>query len=142
MENMRTIYPYTILKNEVLQDVSLWTQTEKLSLCSNFLKYKSMHNKTTEIKFRCTPIEKIIIQEKAKASGKALSEYCRQQAIRGEVKATPQLTEMQQGFFRTLKQHNMNFALLSNYIKHRDTQLYNAIWEHLTLSKDLYKYFF
>lgn len=94
------------------------------------------------LKFRCTEGEKKIIRRQAAASGKNLSEYCRGQALHGKIYATRRLTPEERQYFITLKNQNLGFARISNYIKNRDPELHRAVWEFLGQSKALYNRFF
>lgn len=84
-------------------------------------------NKSTLIRFRCTPDERQRIEKMAADSGRCLSDYCREQAIKGEIKAIRKLSTREQEFFQALKTHNINFARLSNMVKYKDPTLYAAI---------------
>ncbi len=91
------------------------------------------------IKFRCSGGEKTIIRRQAAASGKKLSEYCRGQALHGKIFATRRLTPEERQY---LKDQNLGFARISNFLKHRDPELYRAVWEFLAQAKTLYNRFF
>lgn len=94
------------------------------------------------IKFRCSGGEKGIIARQAAASGKKLSEYCRGQALHGKIFATRRLTLEERQYFIALKDQNLGFARISNYLKHRDPELYRAVWDFLAEAKTLYNRFF
>jgi len=98
--------------------------------------------KNSYIKFRCTESEKERIEGMAGRSGTTLSEYCRQQCLTGRILANQKLTPAEISYFRELKEHNNALARLSNYIRNKDPQLYNAIVEFLQQSRELYNRFF
>lgn len=99
-------------------------------------------SRTAIIKFRCLAGEKKIIRQQAAACSKTLSEYCRAQALHGKIYATRRLTPEERQYFVTLKDQNLGFARISNYIKNRDPELHRAVWEFLGQSKALYNRFF
>ena len=124
---------------------------ESLSLAENCNRFAldSFNNinsvtimKNSYIKFRCTQSEKERIEGMANRSGTTLSEYCRQQCLTGRVLASRKLTSAEISYFRELKEHNNALARLSNYIRNKDPQLYNAIVEFLQQSRELYNRFF
>ena len=101
-----------------------------------------MSNKVEEIKFRCTPFEKSIIRQKARQTGRSVSEYCRTQSVKGKIISKPKFTEEEKEFFRTLKKHNTYFARITNLIKQKDPTLTIAVYAHLKNMKQLYTKFF
>lgn len=105
-------------------------------------KKNTVISRSAIIKFRCSVGEKTIIGRQAAASGKKLSEYCRGQALHGKIYATRRLTPEERQYFVTLKDQNLSFARISNYIKNRDPELHRAVWEFLGQSKALYNRFF
>ena len=105
-------------------------------------KNNSTVSRSAVIKFRCSVGEKTIIQRQAAASGKKLSEYCRGQALHGKIFATRRLTPEERQYFVTLKDQNLGFARIGNYLKNRDPELHRAVWEFLTEAKTLYNRFF
>jgi hypothetical protein len=84
-------------------------------------------NKTKIIILRCTTGEKKIIQQLAKKCGLKLSEYCRRQAIHGEVKAIPVLTQEEIDYFHLLKTYCTNFNRISSLIRKKDPSLVEEI---------------
>ena len=117
-----------------MQDVSLYIQTafDPLALpgCppSTIRKWKTgTMNKTEHIILRCTTGEKKIIGQLAKKCGLNLSEYCRRQAIHGEVKAIPKLTQEEIGYFQLLKTYCTHFNRISSLIRKKDPGLVEEI---------------
>lgn len=94
------------------------------------------------LKFRCTESEKKLIRRQAAASGKTLSEYCRGQALHGEIYATRRLTSEERQYFITLKDQNLGLARISNLIRNRDPALCRAVGEFLADARTLYNRFF
>lgn len=84
-------------------------------------------NKTKNIILRCSVGEKKIIQQLAKKCGLTLSEYCRRQAIHGEVKAIPALTEEEIGYFHMLKTYCTHFNRISSLIRKKDPVLVEEV---------------
>jgi len=84
-------------------------------------------NKTKNIILRCSVGEKKIIQQLAKKSGLTLSEYCRRQAIHGEVKAIPALSQQEIEYFRMLKTYSTHFNRISSLIRKKDPVLVDEI---------------
>lgn len=84
-------------------------------------------NKTKNIILRCSVGEKRIIQQLAKKSGLTLSEYCRRQAIHGEVKAIPALSQQEIEYFRMLKTYSTHFNRISSLIRKKDPVLVEEI---------------
>ena len=84
-------------------------------------------NKTKNIILRCSVGEKRIIQQLAKKSGLSLSEYCRRQAIHGEVKAIPTLSQQEIEYFRMLKTYSTHFNRISSLIRKKDPALVEDI---------------
>jgi hypothetical protein len=84
-------------------------------------------NKTKNIIFRCSVGEKKIIQQLAKKSGLTLSEYCRRQAMHGEVKAVPALSQQEIDYFRMLKTYSTHFNRISSLIRKKDPVLVEEI---------------
>lgn len=84
-------------------------------------------NRTVVIKFRCSASEKTVIRNKARNSGKNLSEYCRGQALHGKIYANRPLTPSEQEYFAALKDHNLGLARIGNYMKYRNPELCQAI---------------
>jgi hypothetical protein len=114
----------------ILQDVSLYKQTAlaPLPLPTSVKELLEM-NKTKMIIMRCSVAEKKIICRMAEKCGMGLSEYCRKQAIQGEVWAIPKLSSEEVEYFHLLKSYCVNFNRIANLIRDKDPLLVNAIWE-------------
>lgn len=84
-------------------------------------------NKTEIIILRCTPSEKSIIRQMAKKCGLKLSEYCRNQAMHGEVYAIPELSKDEIDYFHLLKMYCSNFNRIANLIRDKDPLLVDEI---------------
>lgn len=65
----------------------------------------------------------------AEKCGLNLSEYCRSQAMHGEVNAIPQLTNEEIDYFHLLKMYCTNFNRIANLIRDKDPQLVDSIRE-------------
>lgn len=78
---------------------------------------------------RCSTVEKKIISEMAKKCGLNLSEYCRSQAMHGEVNAIPELSKDEIDYFHLLKMYCSNFNRIANLIRDKDPQLVDNIRE-------------
>lgn len=83
--------------------------------------------KTSHIILRCSVGEKKLIQQLARKCGLTLSEYCRRQAIRGEVKAIPALSQEEIEYFRMLKIYSTHFNRISSLIRKKDPGLVDEI---------------
>jgi len=94
------------------------------------------------IKFRCSQSEKERIEGMSREAGTTVSEYCRQQSLAGRILANRRLSPDEITYFRTLKEHNRGFALLTNLIRKRQPTLTRAIEEYLENSRELYNRFF
>jgi hypothetical protein len=114
----------------ILQDVSLYKQTAlaPLPLPTSVKKLCCM-NKTEIIIMRCSVSEKSIISRMAEKCGMGISEYCRQQAMRGEVWAIPKLSSEEVEYFHLLKTYCANFNRIANLIRNKDPSLLNAVRE-------------
>ncbi|NDV67896.1 hypothetical protein [Dysgonomonas sp. 25] len=99
-------------------------------------------NKDKVIKFRCTPFEQVLIKHKARHAGVKVSEYCRNQVIKGKVISRPRLSDEEKEFFRALVSHNMNFSRIANLIRSKSPELWMVIVEHVKAMKVLYNKFF
>ena len=92
-------------------------------------KESGIMNKAGKIIFRCSVGEKKIIHHLSKKSGLTLSEYCRRQAIHGEVKAIPALSQQEIEYFRMLKTYSSHFNRISSLIRKRDPVLVEEIMQ-------------
>lgn len=88
---------------------------------------KKAINKTKIIILRCTVAEKKIISQLAKKCGFNLSEYCRRQAMHGEVQAIPELSKDEIDYFHLLKMYCANFNRIANLIRDKDPSLVDEI---------------
>jgi len=70
------------------------------------------------IKFRCTALEKAIIEKKAEKSGQSVSSFCRSSAL-GQ-KIAYKLTDEEIEAYQILTQFHNNFASISNLLKNKD----------------------
>lgn len=98
--------------------------------------------KTTIIKFRCSDTEKDTIKKMAELTGLSVSDYCRTQALCGQVLARKKLTEHEQQYFKLLTEYNGYFIRISNYIKYRNPELEQTIKELVFDMRNLYNRFF
>lgn len=71
------------------------------------------------IKFRCTALEKAIIEKKAEKSGQSVSSFCRASAL-GQ-KIAYKLTEEELEAYKILTQYHKNFTAISNLLKKKDS---------------------
>jgi len=88
---------------------------------------KKIINKTKVIILRCSLAEKKIIQQMAKRCGLNLSEYCRRQAMHGEVHAIPELSKDEIDYFHLLKMYCTNFNRIASLIRDKDPLLVDEI---------------
>lgn len=98
--------------------------------------------KLSYIKFRCTGEEKITILRKAQRSGHTLSEYCRRQAIEGQVQEVPKLSEQMILYFRYLIHCKNGLARISNFMKNKSPELAEEIRAFLEEFKKAFYMFF
>lgn len=80
-------------------------------------------NKKKLIKFRCTSLEKALIQKKAENTGLSTSEFCRSSALGLHVKS--KLTAEEIEIYKDLAKFHKNFMSLSNLFKEKDPSLSN-----------------
>ncbi|KAA6341032.1 hypothetical protein EZS27_011123 [termite gut metagenome] len=78
---------------------------------------------------RCSVAEKKIISRMAEKCGLGISEYCRRQAMNGEVWAIPKLSSEELEYFRLLKYYCSNFNRITNLIRAKDPSLVSVIRE-------------
>ncbi len=98
--------------------------------------------KESELKIRCTRSEKKRITERAKSSGKTISEFTREMLLKGKVVAAPQFTEMQQIGIKLLYQYANKFTYIGNYLKSRDSKLYTETQLLVKEIKEVIEQFF
>lgn len=77
------------------------------------------------IKFRCSPLEKAIIEEKAKLSGQSVSSFCRSSALNKKIGF--KLTEEELQAYEMLVKYHNNFSRITNLLPNKDTELVNEI---------------
>lgn len=82
-------------------------------------------NKKSIIKFRCTSLEKAIIEKKASHSGTSTSSFVRAAAL--DQKVTYRFTEEELEIFKMLLKYHKNFTALSNLFKAKDPSLSNEV---------------
>jgi len=75
--------------------------------------------KKEQIKFRCTALEKAIIEKKAGNSKQSVSSYCRSSAL-GQ-KIAYKLTDEELQDYQSLTQFYKNFTAISNLLKNKDS---------------------
>jgi primase-polymerase (primpol)-like protein len=98
--------------------------------------------KISNIKFRCTGEEKAAIQKKAARAGTTLSDYCRRQAIDGEIREVPKLSSAQTQYLQAITTCYNNFTRISNYMKNKSPELTEEIRKFLGDFKRLFYLFF
>lgn len=98
--------------------------------------------KLSSIRFRCADEEKSAIQNKAQRAGLTLSEYCRRQAIDGQVQEVPKLSEQMTIYFRYLIHCKNSLARISNYMKNKSPELAEEIRAFLDEFKKAFYMFF
>jgi hypothetical protein len=98
--------------------------------------------KLSNIKFRCTGEEKAAIRKKAARAGTTLSDYCRRQAIDGEIREVPKLSEHMVLYFRYLIHCKNSLARISNYMKNKSPELAEEIRAFLDEFKKAFYMFF
>jgi hypothetical protein len=98
--------------------------------------------KLSNIEFRCTGEEKAAILKKAARAGTTLSDYCRRQAIDGEIREVPKLSEQMIMYFRYLIHCKNSLARISNYMKNKSPDLAEEIRVFLEEFKKAFYMFF
>lgn len=76
-------------------------------------------NKKELVKFRCTGLEKAVLQKKADNAGQSLSSFVRSSAL-GQ-KIGYKLTDEELEAYRTLATYHKNFTAISNLLKKKDS---------------------
>lgn len=94
------------------------------------------------IKFRCTDDEKAAILKKAVRAGTTLSEYCRRQALDGQIRELPKLSPAQVQYLQAITTCHNNFARISNYMRNKSPELSEEIRRFLADFKRLFYLFF
>ena len=82
-------------------------------------------NKKSEIKFRCTPLEKAIISKKASHSGMSVSSYCRNSSL--DQKIHYKLSDEELSVYQMLFEYRTNFIRISNILKKKDSNFYKEV---------------
>lgn len=101
-----------------------------------------MERKTAIIKIRCTQTEKIRLQQRARKSGRPLSEFCRELFTKGKVLAVPHFTEKELEGIAYLKECQRYFGYISNFMKQRDARLYAETKDLTELIRTVVEYFY
>ena len=96
---------------------SRWSQRKK----------QSFMVKEEIIKFRCTALEKAIIEDKAENSGHSISAYCRHSALNKNIgfKLTPEELRA----YEMLVEYHNNFARITNVFKEKDSNFVREMRE-------------
>lgn len=95
-------------------------------------------NKKYFIKYRCTGLEKAIIEKKAQNSGLSTSAFARSSALEQKVKS--KFTDEELEVYQMLLKYHKNFTALSNLFKAKDPSLSNETRElALEIKKQLKK---
>jgi uncharacterized protein (DUF1778 family) len=92
--------------------------------------------RSTEIRFRVTPLEKKVIQITADKTGLTVSDFIRSAAMNKTVRVRFSDEELEA--YKTLQEYHKHFSRISNLMKNRDPQLneeiektQKLIFEHL-----------
>jgi len=80
-----------------------------------------MVKRTSQIKFRVTPLEKKVLEKKASAAGLNTAEFCRSAAMGKEIGY--RLTNEEIEAYKLLQRYHKNFVAISNMFKKRDARL-------------------
>ncbi|MFV0507540.1 MAG: plasmid mobilization protein [Bacteroidales bacterium] len=91
-------------------------------------------NRTVQIKFRCTEIEKSQIENYAKSCEMNISSFCREQALKRKLPTMRSLNNEELEFFKMMKSFEINFKRISNFFKSHDPALHLEV---LRLSQDM-----
>ncbi len=80
-----------------------------------------MVKRTSQIKFRVTPLEKKVLERKASNAGLNTAEFCRSAAMGKEIgqRLTPDEVEA----YKLLQKYHQNFVAIGNMFKKRDARL-------------------
>ena len=89
-------------------------------------KKRLFRGKTELIKFRCTPLEKKLLKNRAKRCGLTISEYFRRIAF--DRKITERLTEEEVTIYRTLVKFHNNFKAIGNMYRKRNPHLTEKVY--------------
>ena len=112
---------------------------KRISLRSNpFFAYPNCHlkcsrrshlpnrmNRKSFLKFRVTPLEKLVIKKKAENSGLSMSEFARASVL-GQ-KVSSKLTEDEIEIYKDLVKFHNNFQSISNAMKERSPSISNEV---------------
>ncbi len=98
--------------------------------------------KLSNIKFRCTIEEKAAIRKKAARAGTTISDYCRRQAIDGEIREVPKLPEPMIVYFKYLIYCKNSLVRISNYMRNNSPELSEEIRVFLEDFKKVFYMFF
>lgn len=97
---------------------------------------KQVSLKRKKIEFRCSSLEKAIIEKKAEKTGLSVSEYCRNAALSRQLKN--RLDNQELAVYKNLTTYAINFTRIGNLLKNKDSQFakeisktVKAIREHL-----------
>jgi hypothetical protein len=94
------------------------TPLDFLPLVANSIIFTPM--KKAYIKFRCSHLEKAIIEKKASHSGLSVSAYCRSVAL--QQKISYKLTDEELECYQNLTKYHNNFASITNLLKNKDSR--------------------
>jgi hypothetical protein len=72
------------------------------------------------LRFRCTPLEKAIIEKKASNSGLSASAFCRASAL--DQKIGYKLTDEELEAYQMLVKYHNNFMAISNLLKNKNSR--------------------
>jgi len=79
--------------------------------------------KKKRIDFRCTSLEKAIIEKKAENTGLSTSEFCRASALGQKIRS--KFTEEEMEVYKMMLKYHKNFTALSNLFKAKNPSLSN-----------------
>jgi sulfur relay (sulfurtransferase) DsrC/TusE family protein len=82
-------------------------------------------NRKSFLKFRVTPLEKLVIKKKAENSGLSMSEFARASVL-GQ-KISSKLTEDEIEIYKDLVKFHNNFQSISNAMKARSPSISNEV---------------
>jgi len=83
-------------------------------------KKKNLMEKKEVLRFRCTPLEKAIIEKKASNSGLSASAFCRASAL--DQKIGYKLTDEELEAYQMLVKYHNNFMAISNLLKNKNSR--------------------
>jgi sulfur relay (sulfurtransferase) DsrC/TusE family protein len=82
-------------------------------------------NRKSFLKFRVTPLEKLVIKKKAQNSGLSMSEFARASTL--GMKVSSKFTEEEMELYQMLVKYHNNFKSISNAIKTKDPSFKNEV---------------